>query len=217
MTNEFKRFDMKRKVMRQRQYLRPVTWLLSIPDTKLGKAKITKTNCDGLKPPYVLLCNHNAFYDFKVATTTIFPHRANYVIAIDGFIGMEWLVRRVGGICKRKFTSDINLIKQLRRVINNGDVATIYPEARYSLCGTQSELPESLGQLCKMLKVPVVTIKFSGHHIRCPFWNTTKKRKVEYTEAQLDTLAFGDIMHAAENPNIELNPNDIAAFDIPKK
>ena len=40
---------------------------------------------------------------------------------------------------------------------------------------------------------------------------------VEYTEAQLDILAFGDIMHVAENPNIELNPNDIAAFDIPKK
>ena len=39
----------------------------------------------------------------------------------------------------------------------------------------------------------------------------------EYTEAQLDTLVFGDIMQAAENPNIELNPNDIAAFYSPKK
>ena len=207
MTKEFKRFDMKRKVMRQRQYLRPVTWLLSMPVTKLGKARITKVNCEGLKPPYVLLCNHNAFYDFQVATTTIFPHRANYVIAIDGFIGMEWLVRRVGGICKRKFTSDINLIKQLRRVINNGDVATIYPEARYSLCGTQSEMPESLGQLCKMLRVPVVTINFSGHHIQNPFWNT-KKRKVAYTEAkmtqlftkeQLESASYEEVNEAIKN------------------
>ena len=187
MNKEFKRFDMKRKVMRQRHYLRPITWVLSMPLAKSGHAKITKVNCEGLKPPYVLLCNHNAFYDFQVATTAIFPHRANYVIAIDGFIGMEWLVRRVGGICKRKFTSDINLIKQLRRVISNGDVATIYPEARYSLCGTQSELPESLGQLCKMLRVPVVTINFSGHHIRSPFWNT-RKRKLPYTEAKMTQL-----------------------------
>ena len=212
MNKEFKHFDMKRKVMRQRQYLRPITWLLSIPTVKSNHARITKVKCEGLKPPYVLLCNHNAFYDFKVATTAIFPHRANYVIAIDGFIGMEWLVRRVGGICKRKFTSDINLIKQLKRVIENGDVATIYPEARYSLCGTQSELPESLGQLCKMLRVPVVTINFSGHHIRNPFWNT-RKRKLPYTEAKMTQLFTKEEIECASVDEVNEAIRNALAYD----
>jgi hypothetical protein len=61
----------------------------------------------------------------------MFPHRANYVVAIDGFIGRELIMRKAGCICKRKFTNDIRLVKQLQRVVRNGDVAVIYPEARY--------------------------------------------------------------------------------------
>jgi 1-acyl-sn-glycerol-3-phosphate acyltransferase len=104
---------------------------------------------EGVKPPYVLLCNHNAFLDFKVAVAATFPHRANFVVAIDGFIGRESLLRNVGCICKRKFTNDIVLIKHLQQVIKNGDILAIYPEARYSLCGTTAFLPDSIGKLYK--------------------------------------------------------------------
>ena len=65
---------------------------MSFPEVWLHKTKIIKTDTEGLKPPYLLLCNHNAFLDFKVATAAIFPARANYVVAIDGFIGKEWLM-----------------------------------------------------------------------------------------------------------------------------
>ncbi|MBO4583519.1 MAG: hypothetical protein J5756_00460 [Clostridia bacterium] len=184
MKNQPERFDMTRKPVRTKWYLRPLTLLLSLPDVIAHKAKITKTNMDGIEPPYVLLCNHNAFMDFKVATKAIWPKRANYVVAIDGFIGREGLLRNVGCICKRKFTQDVILIRQLMRVIKNGDIAVIYPEARYSLCGTTAVLPEGLGLLCKMLKVPVVTLICHGHHVNSPFWNL-KNRKVKPVEAEL--------------------------------
>ena len=118
--------------------------------------KIDKINMDGLKPPYILLCNHNAFFDFMVATHAIFPHRANYVVAIDGFFGFplkKWLLRNVGGICKRKFTTDLVLIRQIKRVLDNGDVLILYPEARYSPCGTTSYMPESLGKIIKIIYI----------------------------------------------------------------
>ena len=183
---------------RQRNYLRPLTWAVSFPEVWSHKTKITKVNMEGLKPPYILLCNHNAFYDFKVATAAIFPARANYVVAIDGFIGREWLMRKVGCICKRKFTSDLTLIRQLKRVADNGDVAIIYPEARYSLCGTNAVLPESLGKLARLLKVPVVTLICHGNHINSPFWNTINRR-VNGTEADLT-----QIITAEELKNISL-------------
>ncbi len=135
----------------------------------------------------MLLCNHNAFFDFKVATKAIWPHRANYVVAIDGFIGREKLLRNVGCIGKRKFTNDASLIFNLRRTVKNGDVAVIYPEARYSLCGTTAVLPRGLGQLCKFLKVPVVTLICHGHHINSPFWNL-HNRKIAPTEAEMTLL-----------------------------
>lgn len=187
MKQEFERFDMKAPPVRTKWYLRPLTYLLSAPDVSKHKCKITKVGVEDLKPPFVLLCNHNAFMDFKVATKAIFPWRANYVVAIDGYIGREKLLRDVGCICKRKFTSDTYLVRQLKQTIKNGDVAIIYPEARYSLCGTTAVLPESLGKLCKLLKVPVVTLICHGHHVNSPFWNL-HDRGVKPTEAEFKLL-----------------------------
>ena len=181
---DVERFDMKKPPVRTKWYLKPLTLLLSAPDNLMHRNKLTRINCGDLKPPYVLLCNHNAFMDFKVATKVIYPNRANYVVAIDGFIGREKLLRDVGCICKRKFTNDITLIRQLRRVIQNGDIAVIYPEARYSLCGTTAILPESLGKLCKLLGAAVATLICHGHHVNAPFWNT-ENRGVKGTEAEL--------------------------------
>ena len=187
MKDDFERYDMKAPPVRTKWYLRPLTYLLSAPDIWKHKCRITKINTEGLKPPFVLLCNHNAFMDFKVATKAIFPWRANYVVAIDGFIGREKLLRNVGCICKRKFTNDTSIIKQLIQTIKNGDIAVIYPEARYSLCGTTAVLPESLGKLCKLLNVPVVTLVCHGHHVNSPFWNL-HDRGVKPTEAEFTQI-----------------------------
>jgi len=182
-----KRFNMSKKPIRQRWFLMPLVWGISYLDVWGHKAKIEKKNVEGLKPPYLLLCNHNSFLDFKIATAAIFPHRANYVVAIDGFIGKEWLLRNAGGICKRKFTDDITLVKQLRHVIKKGNIAVIYPEARYSLCGTGAILPPSLGKLAKVLKVPVITLITKGHHVNSPFWNA-KNRGVKNIEATFEQI-----------------------------
>ena len=163
------RFDMTRRPMRQ--HLRFLIWALCRPSLWLHRNKLRKVDMEGVKPPYLLLCNHNAFMDFKVASRATFPHRANFVVAIDGFIGREWLLRFIGCICKRKFTRDTVMVRHLKRVVKAGDIAAIYPEARYSLCGTTAVLPASLGKLAKFLKVPVVTLICNGHHINSPFWN----------------------------------------------
>ena len=185
MFDNYPHFDMTKKI--QRMHLRPLIWLLCAPALIAHKNKLEKINMEGIKPPYLLLCNHNAFMDFKVATKATFPHRVNYVVAIDGFLKREWLLRFIGCICKRKFTRDVTLVKQLKQVIGNGDIAAIYPEARYSLCGTTAVLPQSLGKLAKYLKVPVVTLICHGHHINSPFWNL-HDRKVKGTQATMKCL-----------------------------
>ena len=119
------RFDMAKDPIRTRWFLKPITALLSYPAVLSHKNIVHRHGTEGLKPPYLLLCNHNAFMDFKVATKVIYPDRANYVVAIDGFIGREWLLRNVGCICKRKFTNDATLVRQLRKVLDNGDIAVV--------------------------------------------------------------------------------------------
>lgn len=187
MIGDFKRFNTKLPPLRQQHYLRPLTWILSYIDTLRHKAVIKRIGMEGIKPPYLLLCNHNSFLDFKVMTMAIFPHRANYVVAIDGFIGRKWLMRLVGCICTRKFTNDLMLVKNMLHAVQRGDIVVLYPEARYSLCGTNAVLPASLGKLIKRMNVPVVTLMMHGHHVNSPFWNT-KNRGAKPIEAELKLL-----------------------------
>ncbi len=209
MAQSLTRFDMKRPPVRTKWYLRPLTWALSAPAVIRHRTKISRIGMEGVKPPYVLLCNHNAFLDFKVATMAMFPHRANYIVAIDGFIGREGLLRNVGCICKRKFTNDVTVVRHLCKVIENGDIAVIYPEARYSLCGTTAVLPASLGKLCRLLKVPVVTLICHGHHVNSPFWNL-HERGVAPTEAELRLLFTQEELQ--HTPVDELNRRIVNAF-----
>lgn len=212
MSDLIERFDMQEPPRRQKWYLRPVTWLLSFPEVWLRGTRITKVNMAGLKPPYVLLCNHNAFLDFKVAVAAMFPHRANFIVAIDGFIGRERLLRNVGCICKRKFTNDIVLIKHLQQVIKNGDILVVYPEARYSLCGTTAALPDSIGKLCRLLKVPVVSLIINGHHVHSPFWNP-QKRGVRPTAATVTQLYTAEELAAADPDDINEKIREYFTYD----
>ena len=218
MTDNFKRFDMRKKPKKQR--LMWIIWALSFPDIKKHKAKIEKVNIDGLKPPYVLLCNHNSFLDFKVVTAAVYPNRSNNVVAIDGFtmrlfgrfISREWLMRRVGCICKRKFTNDIQMVYHLKHVIDSGSIMVIYPEAQYSLCGTNAVLPESLGKMCKMFRVPVVTLITHGHHVNSPFWNTVN-RGVAPTEATMTQLLTAEELKTASVEEINERINEAFEYD----
>ncbi len=188
MIGDFERFDTEKPPTRQWHILTPVTWLLSFPFTFFHRAKIDKSAAlAGLKPPYLLLCNHNAFADFKVMTRAIFPRRANYIVAIDGFIGREWLLRAVGAVCTRKFTRDIRLVKNCAQIRDNGDIIVLFPEARYSLCGTQAIIPSSLGKMIRRLNIPVVSLIMRGHHINSPFWNTGD-RGVKPVESEMRLL-----------------------------
>ena len=176
-------------------------WLLSKIAMIGKKYKVEKINMEGLKPPYFMLSNHEYFIDFELAALGTFPHRVNNVINIDGYIKRAWLMKLIGGICTRKFSNDLHLIKSIKKVLHRGDVLGMYPEARYSPCGITSYIPESLGKLIKSCKVPVVVVIHRGNHLYTPFWNFRKKRKVPFhttltqvlTKEQVEMMSVEEI------------------------
>ena len=143
---------------------------------------------DGLKPPYLVLSNHLAFMDFYVTPMALFPFRANYVSEIESFRAFgEWICRQVGCLGTRKFVNDLALPRNIKRIMEQKGIIVLYPEARYANVGTNSHLPESLGKLVKMLKVPVVTINMKGNYLQSPIWNV-KRRKGVFLEADIEQL-----------------------------
>ena len=173
-----KRYNTARYPIRQPIIIVWLIWVLSKIMLIGKKYKVEKINMEGLKPPYMMLSNHMYFIDFELAAMGTLPHRVNNVMSIDGYYRRPWLIELIGGICTRKFTMDLHLIKSIRHVLKKGDILSMYPEARYSPCGTTSYMPESLGKLIKMNKVPVVAVLHRGNHLLTPFWNFRKPRKV---------------------------------------
>lgn len=166
-----------------------LTSLIAALEVWKHKAKISKVNMKGIKPPYILLANHNAFLDIQMLRYITFPKKMSYIVAIDGFLNRKKFLESIGCICKRKFTTDPNLIKSIDYVLNKQkNILAMFPEARYSLCGTKAIIPSSVARLVKHFNVPLVILKMNGHHINSPFWNL-RMRKIKGIEAELKCVA----------------------------
>ncbi len=173
-----KPFDRNMKPPKQNTFFMPLIWLYCWWVTRKGKLRINKVRMSGLKPPYLVLGSHHAFMDFCVTPLALFPYRANYVSELEGFEAYgEWLYRQIGCLGTRKFVNDLALINNIIRVINRKGILVLYPEARYANVGTNSKLPESVGKLAKMLKVPIVVINMRGNYLQSPIWNLTIRKE----------------------------------------
>ena len=140
---------------------------------KVGMDKLSK------KEPCLVLMNHSCFNDFEVASILLFPRPFNIVTTSDGFVGKNWLMKKIGCIPTQKFVTDVTLVRDITYTIRKLKSSVLmYPEASYSFDGTATTLPESLGGLIKMLKVPVVMIETSGAFSRNPLYNNLQIRKV---------------------------------------
>ena len=173
-----KRYKTAKYPLHQNLFWTGLIWVLSRFALIGKKYKVEKIGTEGLKPPYMILSNHMHFIDFELAAMATGTHSVSNVVSIDGYVIKGFLLEWIGAIATRKFTTDVHLVKSIRHVLKRGDVLSMYPEARYTPCGTLAFLPDSLGKLIKMNKVPVVAVVHRGNHLYAPFWNFRNKRKV---------------------------------------
>ena len=188
-----KRYKTAKYPIRQPLFFVGLIWLLSRIMLIGKKYKIDKVNMEGLKPPYIILSNHMHFIDFEILAMATFPHRVNNVVNIDGYYRRPWLLELIGAIATRKFTTDMHLVKSIRRVLERGDILCMYPEARYAPCGINSYIPDSVGMLVKRNKVPLVTVLHRGNYLHAPFWNVRNKRKAKHHMTMTQLLTVEDI------------------------
>jgi DNA-directed RNA polymerase subunit RPC12/RpoP len=167
-----------------------------------GKTYTVDTSAiEGLQAPYIILSNHMHFTDFELAAAGTYPRKVSNVVSFEGHVFRWFLIDWIGSITTRRFTFDLHLIKSIRKVLQRGDILCMYPEARYTPSGTASYIPDSVGKLIKMNKVPVVITKHHGNHLRAPFWDFRHKRKVPLhtvmkpvlTRQQIETMSASQI------------------------
>jgi hypothetical protein len=143
--------------------LKPLIWLLCFPAVWLHRTKITKINCERLKPP-LFSRQPQLVLRFQGRHGGAVSVEANYVVAIDGLSGENGCSGTSAGSARGN-SPPTPACEADKKGVDKGDVIVIYPEARYSLCAPRRRVPDSLGKMCKLMNVPVVTLITRGHHI----------------------------------------------------
>ena len=134
---------------------------------------------DAESGPCLILMNHSSFIDLEIVSKIFYPRPYSIVCTSDGFVGKEWLMRRIGCIPTEKFVPDLGLIRDIDFALHKKKLSVLmYPEASYSFDGCATPLPKGLSRLLKRLRVPVIMIKTSGAFLRDPLYNCLQKRKV---------------------------------------
>ena len=144
--------------------LRKVTQAGSLPDLKKTDFSYTTEGMEKWNgEPSLILMNHSSFIDLEIASAIFRKNPFCIVCTSDGFVGKEWLMRRIGCIPTQKFVTDAALVRDLSYALKELKCSVLmYPEASYSFDGTATPLPESVGKCLKFLQVPVLTVMTQG-------------------------------------------------------
>ena len=185
-----------KKPMKQSFFFRLLLRVASIPDLLVTRFSVKRIGMDkiGRRERCLVLMNHSAFIDLEIASTLLFPRPFNVVCTSDGFVGKNWLMRMLGCIPTKKFIFDFGLIRDMKYAVKElKSSILLYPEASYSFDGTATPLPETMGQLVKMLGIPVVMIRTYGAFARQPLYNNLKKRRVRVSADMTCLLSADEI------------------------
>ncbi len=165
------------------------------------------------KTPALILMNHSSFLDLKIASKILYPKPYGIVCTSDTLVGKPWLMRHIGCIPTQKFVSDMTLIKDMRYALGKlGMSVLMYPEAGYSFDGCTTTLPEKLGGLFKLLKVPVVMITTYGAFSYDPLYNGLRTRKVKVT-AEVECLFTAEDVTEKSVEELDEGLNRAFGFD----
>ncbi len=196
----------KRKKLPYPNFLfRTLVRLLSIPELTATKFTYEKKGMEkiGKKEPCLILMNHSSFLDLKLASKIFYPKPYYIVSTTDGFVGKEWLMRRLGCIPTKKFVPDVNLVRNMARALQDKKTSVLlFPEAGYTFDGKKTALPKSLGGVFKKLGVPIVTVITDGAFLYQPLYNNLRIRKTKVS-AKVECLVSKEEL--AEKTPDEIN------------
>ena len=184
------------------------------PDTEADAPGFPDTKAllsDGT--PCLFLMNHSCFTDLMIAGTLLAKKPYHIVCTVDGFVGKDGLMRHLGCIPTKKFTTDLSLVRDMVFVTKElKESVLMYPEASYTFDGTATPPPKSLAKCLKLLKAPVVMIRTEGAFLRDPLYNCLQKRNVTVT-AKVSLLLTPEEIRAKSPAELNAVLKDAFTFD----
>ena len=180
-----------------------------------SKVKIKlKNNVGRIEKPSIVLVNHGSFYDFAYAGKLLRKEKPHFIVARMYFHNnkLKFLLNGTGAFPKSMFSSDIESVKNCLKVINNGEVLAMMPEARLSTVGKFEGIQDATIKFIKKMNVAVYTIKINGAYLTNPKWGD-KIRKGGLVEAELNKLFDKNETSNLSLDEIESKITDAIGYD----
>ena len=181
----------------------------------LGKVRFKLVRkVDTIERPSIVLCNHGAFMDFCYAGKLLKPECPNFIVNRMYFYkkSLGKLMRAFGCFPKSMFTADLESVKNCMRVLKEGRVLAMMPEARLSTVGKFEDIQESTFGFLKKMGVTVYSIKINGNYLAKPKWGHGLRRGSRI-EAELDLLFTPEELQALEIAEIKARVEERLYYD----
>ncbi len=165
------------------------------------QAKLVSDNAlKHIKPPYVVVANHSGFADVGGLIMEAYPNCINFITSQTQIVKWPKLIYKLGVLPKKQFSVDTSLIRDIKYVLDNNRIVAIYPEAKLSVVGTPNIIKPNIAKLIKMLKYPLVTVRFDGSYLHKPRWANGRRfvpirvdARLAVTKEEIATLSVEEI------------------------
>ncbi|MFP4078651.1 MAG: lysophospholipid acyltransferase family protein [Bacillota bacterium] len=141
------------------------------------KAKRFKPPEDIKDKPWLVIGNHTTAHDPFFMGIGI--PGVLYFVASDMLFSVKYLSAAmkylVGPIAKTKYRSDIETIRDMKRIINEGGNIGLFPEGNTTFSGEQMPIPYVIAKLIKQFKIPVLFYTIEGGYLARPRWSRKKR------------------------------------------
>ncbi len=125
-----------------------------------------------LNPPYLILCNHESFFDFYYVSLFDPDHRASFVVNryYLTLAPFRKLWKKGGMISKRLFVPDFETTVGILRMIQRGYPVAVFPEGRLSPDGRSNPILQEAASFYRKLNVDIVLLNIAGAYFAKPKW-----------------------------------------------
>lgn len=178
---------------------------------------------EDLSTPYLLLCNHESFWDFyylhRLCKTPRPAFVANRYYLKRPFV--RGLYKKAGFIPKKLFNPDPGTSMGIIRMLKKGYPVILFPEGRLSSDGRTNPIREEGGALYRKLNVDLLLVKIEGAYFAKPKWRPAffrseisvrvaghikKEELSNYTDEELNRLIASTLSGDASSSQERLYP-----------
>lgn len=119
------------------------------------------------KGPCFLIWNHLSRLDHLWVMRNIYPKKYNMVAGYNEFFRshLHFPFKIMNVIPKKNFTSDINSLKKMGKIIKEGGCIAFSPEGMSSIYGHNQPIVETTGHFLKHYKIPVYFLQLKGSYL----------------------------------------------------